>query len=134
MKKIVQSLYDFLDVGKSPRPADCIFVLAGKEERKAYGIKMWRFGYASQLILSSGGSFVHMDLQNEVRTPVKQGFLEMRSEARELARYLRNSSVRSMLVLSSPENLRCASLGNSADVRRRPGEDCAPKRNLVGIP
>jgi hypothetical protein len=54
MKKIVQSLYDFLDVGKSPRPADCIFVLAGKEERKAYGIKMWRFGYASQLILSVG--------------------------------------------------------------------------------
>jgi hypothetical protein len=110
MKKIVQSLYDFLDVGKSPRPADCIFVLAGKEEHKTYGIKMWRFGYAPQLILGSTASFTHMDPANEVSTPVKKGFLEMRSEARELARYLRNSSVRSMLVVSSPANLRTASL------------------------
>src|SRR5512139_2962770 len=53
-ERLAQSVYDFLDVGKSPRPADCIFVLAGKQERKTYGIKMWHFGYAARLILSVG--------------------------------------------------------------------------------
>jgi hypothetical protein len=119
MKKIVQSLYDFLDVGKSPRPADCIFVPAAKEAQKDYGIKMWRFGYASQLILESDGSLVHMDLKNEIRTPVKKGFLEMRSQARELAKYLKESSVRSMLVLSSPAKLRCASIVFRRAFRKR---------------
>lgn len=119
MEKIVQSLYDFLDIGKSPRPADCIFVLAGNEDRKAHGIKMWRFGYASQLILGSRGSFVHMDRANEVTKPIKWGFLELRSEARELARYLRDSSVRSMLVVSSPANLRCASMVFRRAFRKR---------------
>jgi hypothetical protein len=50
--KLAQRICDFLDIGKSPHIADCIFVLAGKQERKTYGIKMWRFGYAPELIIS----------------------------------------------------------------------------------
>jgi uncharacterized SAM-binding protein YcdF (DUF218 family) len=140
MKKIIQLLYDFLDVGKSPRPADCIFVLAGKEMRKIYGIKMWRFGYASQLILSVGRFewrkfgelglesdggleaqaeripakqrhfFIQMDRQNTFCTPVRKGLLGTRSEARELAEYMRSLSMRSLLVISSPAHLRRVSL------------------------
>jgi hypothetical protein len=137
---IAQSVYDFLDVGRSPRPADCIFVLAGKQERKIYGIKMWRFGYASQLILSvarfewrklgelglesDGGIeaqagkipakkrhfFVQLDRQDSICTPVRKTYFGTRSEARELAKYMRSLSVRSLLVVSSPAHLRRVSL------------------------
>jgi uncharacterized SAM-binding protein YcdF (DUF218 family) len=134
------SIYDFLDVGKSPRPADCIFVLAGKQERKIYGIKMWRFGYASQLILSIGRFewrkfnelklesdggletlvkqtppkkrhfLIQLDCQDTVCTPAKKRFLGTRSEARALSEYLRGMSVRSLLVVSSPAHLRRVAL------------------------
>ncbi len=139
-ERLVQSVYDYLDVGKSPRPADCIFVMAGKQERKTYGIRMWRFGYAPQLILSVGGFeghtfnelglesdggmealvdqtpekrkhfLVRLDRQETFCTPVPMGFMETRSEARALADYLRNMSVRSMLVVSSPAHLRRVAL------------------------
>jgi hypothetical protein len=138
--KVAQSIYDFLDIGKSPRPADCIFALAGKPEQKVYGIKMWRFGYAAQLILSVGGLewrrfdelnldsdgglasiaanapagkghfFVRLDPQEPFCTPVREGFLRTRSEARALMQYLRDLSVRSLLVVSSPAHLRRAAL------------------------
>ena len=138
--KLAQQLHDFLDVGKSPRRADCIFVLAGKQERKAYGIKMWRFGYAPQLILSVGRfewrKFRELDLESDggletcvARTPpekrhflvrlgpqgasciaVRGGRLGTRSEARALARYLKDLPVRSLLVVSSPVHLRRVAL------------------------
>lgn len=138
--RIAKSVYDFLDVGKSPRPADCIFVLAGKEERKIYGIKMWRFGYAARLILSIGRFewrhfsqlnlesdgglsslvadtppkkrhfFVQLDRQEVSCTPVRKGYFGTRSEARALAPFLKNISVRSLLVVSSPMHLRRVAL------------------------
>jgi len=134
--RLAQSLYDFLDVGKSPRPADCIFVLAGKQERKSYGVKMWRFGYAPQLILSVGRFewrtfselgldsdgglaykaaqttpkkchfLVRLDRQEVFCTLVQTGIFGTRLEAQALAAYLRDMPVRSLLVLSSPMHLR----------------------------
>ena len=134
--KLAQTVYDFLDVGKSPRPADCIFVLAGKLERKTYGIRMWHFGYAAQLILSVGGlewqQFGELGLDSDgglesmaAQTPAKKGhflvrldhnesycvqlrpgFLELRAEVRGAAKYLRELPVRSLLVVSSPAQLR----------------------------
>ncbi len=138
--KTAHSLYDFLDVGKSPRPADCILVLAGKQERKAFGIKMLRFGYARQLILSVGRLecqkfnelnlesdgglqaladqtppkkqhfLVRLDPQETVCTRVRIGFGGTKSEARISAEYVRRLSVRSLLVVSSPVHLRRAAL------------------------
>ncbi len=134
--KLAQLIYDFLDIGKSPRPADCIFVPAGRQARKVHGIKMWRFGYASQLILSVGRFewrkfrelklesdggleafaaqippekrhfLVRLDRQEAFCTPVRIGHFGTRSEARVLAEYLRSLPVRSLLVLSSPLHLR----------------------------
>jgi len=94
--RIAQSVYDFLDVGKSPRPADCIFALAGNQERRTYGEKMWKFGYAAQFL--------------QVSAPVKKGIFEARAEARELAKQMRKAPVRSMLIVSSPASLRSAAL------------------------
>jgi uncharacterized SAM-binding protein YcdF (DUF218 family) len=138
--RLAQSVYDFLDVGKSPRPADCIFVMAGKQERKTYGIKMWRFGYAAQLILSVGrfewrkfpelnlesdgglGALVEqtpakkrhfllrLDRQDAICTLAKKRFFGTHSEARALSEYLSELSVRSLLVVSSPLHLRRVAL------------------------
>jgi hypothetical protein len=38
----------------SPAPADVIFVLAGRHERKSYGLQLFRDGLAPRLILSVG--------------------------------------------------------------------------------
>lgn len=48
------SLYDQLNAGAKPSKADCIFVFAGKPERKTYGLKLYRDGYASRIIFSVG--------------------------------------------------------------------------------
>ena len=147
-ERLVQSVYDYLDVGKSPRPADCIFVMAGKQERKTYGIRMWRFGYAPQLILSVGRFewrkfgelelesdgglealvdqtpakkrhfLVRLDRQEAFCTPVLTGILGTRSEAIVLAEYLRNISIRSLLVVSSPSHMRRVALVFSRAFRK----------------
>lgn len=139
-EKIAQSVFNFLDIGKSPHPSDCIFVPAGGQERKVYGIKMWRFGYAPQLILSvdrfewrklgelqlgaDGGLetfaaqtlpdkqhfLIGRNLQETSCVPVRIGRLQIRSEARILAEYLTKMPVRSLLVVSSPVYLRRTSL------------------------
>lgn len=50
-----QWLFDYLNTGEEPpRPADCIFVLAGRHERKVYGIDLLRRDLAPELILSAG--------------------------------------------------------------------------------
>lgn len=138
--KLAQRIYDFLDIGKSPYPADCIFVMAGRQDRKVFGIKMWRIGYAAQLILSVGRfewrKFKDLGLESDgglesmaaqippkkrhflVRlnpreascTPVQPGFFGTSSEARILAEYLRDQPVRSLLVVSSPIHLRRVAL------------------------
>jgi hypothetical protein len=146
--RLTQNIYDFLDVGKSPHPSDCIFVLAGDQKRKVYGVKMWRFGYASQLILSVGRFewrkfselnlpsdgglvslvdhippekrhfLVHLDCQQAFATAVHKGFWGTRSEARAMADYLRDKAVRTLLVVSSPAHLRRVALAFRRAFRR----------------
>jgi hypothetical protein len=114
--------------------------MAGMQKRKVYGIKMWRFGYAAQLLLSvdrfewrkcrdlnlesDGGLevmvnqipapkrhfFVRMDRQAAYCTPVKKGFLGTRSEAQAFKEYFRTMPVRSLLVVSSPLHMRRVAL------------------------
>jgi hypothetical protein len=35
-------VYDFLNIGTAPKRADCIFVLAGRQQRKVFGIELWQ--------------------------------------------------------------------------------------------
>jgi uncharacterized SAM-binding protein YcdF (DUF218 family) len=137
--RMAQAVYDFLDVGKGPRLSDCIFVPAGNQERRIYGIKMWRFGYASQLILSVGPfewqKLSELKLESDgglqalvSQTPAKKkyfflrldrqetscwlirGRLSTHSEAKALAEYVRKNPVRSLLIVSSPVHMRRVSL------------------------
>lgn len=138
--RLAEFLYDFLDVGKAPRPADAIFVMAGRQDPKIHGIRMWRYGYAPQLILSIGRSewdrfgelklhsdgglqalaertpekkrhfFVRFDRQDAFCRHVTRNFWGTRSEARALAEYVKELSVRSLLVVSSPAHMRRTAL------------------------
>ena len=47
-------LYEILTLDHAPEPADLIFVLAGRMERKQYGIELYRAGVAPRLVLSVG--------------------------------------------------------------------------------
>jgi hypothetical protein len=51
---IAERLFDFLDRRQSPERADTIVVLAGRHERKVFGIELWERGLAPELILSVG--------------------------------------------------------------------------------
>jgi hypothetical protein len=131
--RLAQTLYDFLDIGKVPRLSDCIFVLAGNQERKLYGIRMWRVGYAPQLILSvrplESRQLSELELESEgfesLAYPTfpekKPFFLRLdrqdmscipiqRSEARALADYFREMPLRSLLVVTSPVHMRRTAL------------------------
>jgi hypothetical protein len=140
ISNLTKLVYDFLDVGKSPHPADCIFVLSGKAGRKDHGIQLWRVGYSPQLILSIGRQewrdsnnqetksddklelfglqipeegqhfLIRLDQQETFCEQVSIGFLETFSEARVIAKYIRDLSIRSLLVVSSPIHTRRVSL------------------------
>lgn len=47
-------LYDHLTSRDSVQPADLIFVLAGRMDRKQYGLELYRAGVAPRLVLSVG--------------------------------------------------------------------------------
>lgn len=49
---LTERIIKFLNVSKPPQRANCLFVLAGKQERKVYGVELWRQGHAPELILS----------------------------------------------------------------------------------
>ena len=138
--RVIDSLYRFLNVGEPPRKCDCIFVLAGRPERKVYGIDLWRQGYAPELILSVGRfewrGFYTLGLPADgglkeliqatppqerhffvrIRESVaearltRKGRLGTMTEGRALAAQLRDGSIRSLMVVSSPIHLRRVAL------------------------
>jgi hypothetical protein len=133
---LTEYLYRFLSVGVPPRKSDCIFVLAGRPERKTYGIDLWRQGYAPELILSVGRfewrGFYKLDLPSDgdlrklvdavppverhffVRLrasgadsmAVKKGRLGTLTEGLALAALLRGGPIRSLMIVSTSIHLR----------------------------
>lgn len=51
---LLQPVHDFLDIGKPPEPADCIFAHAGRPERKSFALDLYVQGFAPRVILSVG--------------------------------------------------------------------------------
>jgi hypothetical protein len=69
---------DYLIIRDAPAPSDAIFVLAGRPERKVYGLRLFEEGLAPRLILSVG--------RFEVRKMAQLGFQDL--NLRELAAQL----------------------------------------------
>ena len=53
LRKLMDSACDFLVPEDAPASCDLIFVLAGRLERKAYGLKLFELGLAPRLIVSA---------------------------------------------------------------------------------
>jgi uncharacterized SAM-binding protein YcdF (DUF218 family) len=51
---LLLAIYDSLTLDDPPHPVDLIFVLAGRMERKRYGLELHRAGLAPSLLLSIG--------------------------------------------------------------------------------
>ena len=54
VRSLLDRLYTRLMRQDSPQASDLIFVLAGRMDRKRYGIELYREGYARRLLLSVG--------------------------------------------------------------------------------
>ena len=147
---LADRIVDFLNIGEQPRKAGCIFVFAGREERKVYGIELWRQGYAPELILSVGRfewrRFYSLGLPadgglkrlvNSTPPVQRHFFVRVRSdgaaaslitigrygtwtEAVALAHLLRDNAPESMMVVSSPTHLRRVRLALRRTFRRMP--------------
>jgi len=132
------ALFDSLCAGGPPREAEVLFVFAGRQERKPYGLSLWRRGYAPTLVLSVGRfewrRFAELGLRDDgglidlvQRTPPEERHffvvlhgstarafrVETRglgtwNEAKALAEFLERERVRSVLVVSSASHLRRA--------------------------
>ena len=136
MEPVLCKVYDFLNIGKAPKPADCIFVLAGRQERKVFGIHLWQQGFAPELILSIGPFewrkfyqlgltgdgglkamvdqtppvrrhfFVRMNVKDASCQWIQPGWLGTWREARALDALLAEDSIGSLMVISDAVHLR----------------------------
>jgi hypothetical protein len=134
-------------------------VLAGRQERKIYGIDLWRRGYAPELILSVGRFewrrfyrlglscdgglrslvdrtppvtrhfFVRLRGDEAACSPVRRGRLGTLREGRALAEQLSAARPRSLMVVSSPMHLRRVAL-----VFRRAFRGSGVLLSFVGVP
>jgi len=144
---IIERVYDFLNVGEPPGKADCIFVFAGHQERKSYGIQLWREEWAPRLILSVGRfewrKFYGLDLPSDgglkllvERTApkvrhffvsfdgddarsvlVEKGRYGTLTEAQGLAQFIKNEGLQSLMVVSTSIHLRRVALALKAALR-----------------
>jgi DUF218 domain len=76
--RILSALSDYLAVDDSPSRSDLIFVLAGRTERKTYGLQLFGQGIAPRIILSVG--------RFEVRDMDKFGFQDLK--LREMVKHM----------------------------------------------
>ncbi|MCI0423020.1 MAG: YdcF family protein [Acidobacteria bacterium] len=133
---LLRRLYDYLNIGTPAQKADCIFVLAGRQERKIFGIDLWRQGCAPELILSVGRFewrkfyelglpadgglkglveqtrpvhrhfFVRLTGQDASCRWVQPGWFGTWREAKALAEFMEHHPVRSILTISDAVHLR----------------------------
>jgi uncharacterized SAM-binding protein YcdF (DUF218 family) len=156
---IIERVYDFLNIAESPGEADCIFVFAGQQERKMYGIQLWRERRAPRLILSVGRFewrkfyrlglpsdgglkllvestaprvrhfFVSFDGDDARSVLVKKGRFGTRTEAQGLAQFLKNEEVKSLMIVSTSIHLRRVALALKAALR-----GSHARRTYVAVP
>ena len=63
-------IYDWLAVSDAPQQADVVFVLAGRECRKEYGLELFRRGYCRTLLLSVGRFEIRRFSKHKISPPI----------------------------------------------------------------
>jgi hypothetical protein len=136
--RLLSTVWQILDVGQAPEKADCIFVFAGREARKAHGLSLFRQGYAKKIVFSVARfewrKFARYDLVvdgslrrlveatpakkrhffvscdgNEVHVQLtSKGRFGTLSESLAFSELARRQNIVSTLVVSSPYHLRRA--------------------------
>jgi hypothetical protein len=157
--QIFYLIYDFLNIGEGLKKADCIFVYAGRPERKVYALNLFRQGYANRIIFSVGRFewrgfprlgleqdgglwelvkktppqkqhfFVYMDSQQTQSFLIKKGKLGTLSEAAALAQIIHQENIRSLIVVSTAFHLRRA-----CETLRRHCSEIIPRIIPVAVP
>ena len=132
----MRALQRFLDIGRPPAKADCIFVFAGRPDRKEFGLWLYRNGYADQIVLSVGRFewrrfsqlglpedgglvelvnqtppvrrhfFVHLGPQGATCLLVPKRRFGTWTEASAITSWAREKQIRTLLVVSSGHHLR----------------------------
>ncbi len=148
-------LCKFLDITRTPEQADLIFVFAGREERKRYGIELYEKGYAPRLVLSVGRfewrRFAELGLASDgglvemvptIEAPKRHFLVEIEdekttchgiardrygtlSEARALAIHVKDGKAMTILLVSSPEHSRRCLLATKSVI--------SPRHRLIPI-
>lgn len=156
---IVQSAEVLLDVGQAPKVADCIFVHAGRPERKVYGLELFRQGYARRIVFSVGRFewrrfarlglgddgglaelvertspaeryfFVVLDEKGTRALLVRKNLFGTLSEATALSELVESEGIRTILVVSSRFHLRRA-----CDTLRQESRKIKPEIIPVAVP
>jgi hypothetical protein len=133
---VLNALYEFLTFSMDVRPVDLVFVMAGRMERKVYGLDLFRSGLAPTLVLSVGrfevsklkalqlqgyDELVH--LRDNTPPDERHFFITMTSSAVRIERtklatwstygetvafldFLRNQNARRVMVISTDIHLR----------------------------
>ncbi len=134
----MRALRRYLDIGRSPVKADCIFVFAGRPGPKEFGLSLYRSGYADRLVLSvarfewrgvaqlglrdDGGLvemvrrtppvhrhfFVHLAPEGASCVLVPRRRLGTWTEAAAITALAREKHIRTLLVVSTGNHLRRA--------------------------
>lgn len=129
------ALCDYLALDDSPSQSDLIFVLAGRPERKAYGLQLFQQGIAPRIVLSVGRfevrkmdafGFQNLNMREMVKHMApgdRNFFIEVSDSSRKvtparikrvgtfgelaaLAAYIRERQIKSLTLISTSVHLR----------------------------
>ena len=80
-------LYERLTLRDAPTPADLIFVMAGRMERKQYGLELYRAGLAPRLVLSVGRFEVSKMYKVDLEHTLVEELIALRNKTRPEQRH-----------------------------------------------
>lgn len=133
---VMRAICEFLAVNDRPTTSDLIFVLAGRPERKSYGLRLFQEGFAARIILSVGrfevrqvaklgldGELGLRELASRTSTARRHFFVDLTSKSQQvavaglltigtyselgsLAAYLESDTISSILLVSTSIHLR----------------------------
>ena len=133
-KPVLLTIGNFLVVEDKLKPADLIHILGGGFDRLDYGLQLYEQGYGQRIFITGGDDAIAYrayalanGAEAEHILPIESWAINTFQEALELQQFLdRESSVQSVIVVSSPYHMRRAQwtfqdvLGEQVDLQFSP--------------